>query len=266
MDFDRPLALGRTAKIYAWKDGWVLKVYEDWFGRGDIEYEARLAAAIHASGLAVPAVGQIIEVDGRLGLEYERVDGQEMLDQIRGRPLSMIHLARRLAELHAQLHSIQIDGIPAQRERLERKIRGSEHLAPEPKGAALAALSRLPDSSALCHGDFHPKNILVTPNREVVIDWIDATRGNPLADLARSSVIYLGEAARLGWRGLPLRFLNAIYLRRYFQVRPGRREEFKAWFPTVAAARTSENIEPINAWLVQQAGELLKQDEGHLRS
>jgi aminoglycoside phosphotransferase (APT) family kinase protein len=260
MDLDKPLAIGRTAKIYAWKEGWVLKVYEDWFGRGDIEYEARLAAAIRASGLPIPAVGEILEVDGRLGLEYERVDGEEMLDLLSRRPLGMIHFARRLAELHVELHAIEIDGLPAQRERLERKIRASAHLTAALKQAALTALARLPDGSVLCHGDFHPKNVLVTPTGEIVIDWIDAASGNPLADVARSSVIYLGEAARLGRRGLLLRFLNAIYLRHYFELRPDAREEFRAWLPIIAAARTSENIEPINAWLVKKASVLLKRN------
>jgi uncharacterized protein (TIGR02172 family) len=252
-----PLGIGRTAKIYAWKDGWVLKVYEDWFERGDIEYEARLARAVHASGLPVPAAGEIVEVDDRVGLEYERVEGEEMLSLMGRQPLRIIHFSRRLAELHAELHGITIEGVPAQRGRLERKIGQSRALTPELKQAALAALARLPDGTSLCHGDFHPKNVIVTLNGDVIIDWIDATCGNPLADLARSSVIFLGEAARLGPQGLPIRIMHAVYLRRYWQLRPGGEEEFRAWFPVVAAARTSENIEPIQGWLVRQAGALL---------
>lgn len=259
MDLGKPIAVGRTASVYPWRDGWVLKVFEDWMGRAAVEYEAQLARAVHATGLPVPAAGEIIEVDGHLGLEYQRVNGENMLELIERQPLSGFRLARRLGELHAELHAIEVEGLPRLRDRLQRKINHSQHLTPELKEAALGALGRLPDAASVCHGDFHPGNVLVASPREVVIDWIDASTGSPLADLARSSVIFLGEAARLGWAGLATRIMHAIYLRRYFQLRPGGRDEHKQWFPVVAAARTSENISPLNAWLVKQASVLLRQ-------
>lgn len=44
-----------------------------------MEYEARVARAIHAAGVASPAAGDIVEVDGRRGLIYERLEGPSML-------------------------------------------------------------------------------------------------------------------------------------------------------------------------------------------
>ena len=69
------MALGRTAEIYPWTEGWVLKLFYEWFPRDGAAYEARIARAVHAAGLPVPAAGNLVEVEGRMGLEYERVDG-----------------------------------------------------------------------------------------------------------------------------------------------------------------------------------------------
>jgi len=123
--------------------------------------------------------------------------------------------------------------------------------------AFLEKLSGLPDGSSICHGDFHPGNILLASNRVVVIDWIDASRGNPLADVARTSIIFLGAAASSQIRNYPMkifiRLFHAVYLRCYFQLQPGGEAEYYRWLPIVAAARLSENIPDLEQWLVQRA-------------
>lgn len=129
------------------------------------------------------------------------------------------------------------------------------------KTDVLAALSVLPDGRQICHGDFHPGNILLTPGRAVVIDWIDVSRGNPLADVARTTIIALGAAASSQVPNTALkvivRLFHSIYLHRYFQLRPGGEEEYRRWLPVVAAARLSENIPELERWLMHQAEKVL---------
>ena len=74
----KPIALGRTAEIYAWEEGQVLKLFHDWLSANRVEYEAQISRAVHTSGLPVPAVGEVVEINGRLGLIYERVVGPSM--------------------------------------------------------------------------------------------------------------------------------------------------------------------------------------------
>lgn len=77
-DLGQPIAFGRTAEIYAWQEGQVLKLFHSGFALEDIEQEARIAGAMHASGLPVPSVGEIVRVNGRNGLVYQRVEGESM--------------------------------------------------------------------------------------------------------------------------------------------------------------------------------------------
>ena len=63
-----PIAYGRTAEIYKWQNEQVLKLFHDWFGMDAIQYEQRINQAVYASGLPVPAVGEIIRVNDGNGL------------------------------------------------------------------------------------------------------------------------------------------------------------------------------------------------------
>ena len=60
IDLGQPISYGRTAEIYPWNQGEVLKLFYDWFKLENIEKEAWIAQAVHSSGLPVPAVGEII--------------------------------------------------------------------------------------------------------------------------------------------------------------------------------------------------------------
>ena len=69
-----------------------------------------------------------------------------------------------------------------------------------------------------------------------IIDWAGATHGHPLADVARTSVLF--ERAQLppstAWHvrtmmKLGRKLLHGIYLRRYVAVRGGTLEEIEFW-------------------------------------
>lgn len=242
-----PIALGRTAEIYAWEEDQILKLFRHWFPADGVEYEGRIARMVHAVGLPVPAVGEVVETNGRLGLIYERVEGSSMLETFKSEPWTLFRFARLLAELQADMHACTVPELPSQRQRLENKIQAAEMLAPDMQEAGLKALDKMPDGDRLCHGDFHPDNILMTAQGPVIIDWIDATRGNPLADVARTLLLLSlgapppGTSAR--WLLDAARhWFHTAYLKRYFQLRPSDQRQLTAWQPVIAAARLSENI------------------------
>ncbi|CAM4442637.1 hypothetical protein PAXY110619_15315 [Paenibacillus xylanexedens] len=48
----------------------------------------------------------------------------------------------------------------------------------------IAQLDQLPMKQQLCHGDPNPGNILLRDHDAIIIDWNNASTGNPEADLA----------------------------------------------------------------------------------
>jgi uncharacterized protein (TIGR02172 family) len=271
-DLGQPIAYGRTAEIYAWHQTQVLKLFYPWFGLENIENEARINRAIHASGLPTPAVGEIIHLNDRYGLEYERVYGASMWKMFQHKPWRVLQYSRRQAELHASVHAIRIQTqLPSQREILENNIRHAEALSAQLQKKALAALKAMPGGDRLCHGDFWPGNILVTAQREFIIDWIHAAYGNPLADLARTTNLVLGfigtsqvkrpflsygssktGAIKNSLLQVFCRTIYPVYLNYYFTLCPGDRNEYLRWLPIIAAARLSDNIPELEHMLISQ--------------
>jgi uncharacterized protein (TIGR02172 family) len=247
MALSAPIAIGFTAEIFTWKDGQVLKLFNAGISRNTVEHEANLTRIVHATGLPVPAVGEIVEMDGRFGLELERVDGISMRDALTQNLWRFPTIARQLAKLHVDMHQCRVPELPSLGERLARKINRAEKLPENVRQAALKALERLPEDDRLCHGDFHPGNILLTQHGPVIIDWIDASRGRPILDVARSSLLFGGgsipSSIPSAWiiRILQDSFYR-IYRRRYFQLNPVDQQELERWIPVVAAGRLDENI------------------------
>ena len=246
-----------TGNLYAWGEGQVLKLYGDDAPADWVEHIGRIERALYKAGLPVPAVGEIIEIDGHLGQVYERIEGSPMAEDLLGMPEvdldRVVRLAHVFAQVHAEIHACgNIPELPSQRLLLATVIRRIAVLPPDLKAATLKALDEMPEGDRLCHGDFHPYNVLMSPRGPIVIDWNNAHIGNPLEDVARSTLILSGvPVSQPSYQSLIEQF-NQAYLERYFELRPGDQEQLVAWGPIVAAVRLSDNIPEIQEWLLEQ--------------
>jgi hypothetical protein len=89
----RLLGKGRTAEIYAWSDGQILKLFHDFVPEGWIQHEAHVGRVVMEAGLNTPNIGSLIKLDGRRGLLYERVNGPTMLSIVTKQPWRLFELA-----------------------------------------------------------------------------------------------------------------------------------------------------------------------------
>ena len=228
---------GLTSEVFSWGDDHVLKLFLPWVASATIEREFGVTQAICASGVPTPAAIEILQVGERRGIVFERIRGMSLLKRVEGRPWMLFAGARQLAELHARIHACAApDQLPTQRGQLERWIDEADDFTHEQKERARRHVSKLPAAACLCHGDFHPDNILLTESGPKIIDWSAATRGHPLADVARTSVLF--ESANLPPTSpvhirflmkIARRMLHSAYLKRYLQLSPAALEEIEFW-------------------------------------
>jgi Ser/Thr protein kinase RdoA (MazF antagonist) len=243
-----PLAVGRTAEIYPWGENQVLKLFRAGLPEGMAEKEAESGRIVAEARVGAPPVGDVVTVDGRRGIVYGRLDGESMLQRIKRRPWRYAELARKLGRLHARMHRVERPQLPPVREYLRRDIEWTGELTPQLRAAVLARLDTLPEGRAVCHGDFHPDNVILTRTGPVIIDWMTAGHGNPDADVART-VLMLRQGEPLDANALQRKLIGLLrqqllagYLRAYRAVRPCADENIEAWLPVIAAARLSEGI------------------------
>lgn len=243
------LGQGRTAEVFAWGDFQVLKLFFTTWPVDWIHQEARVARVVHEEGLASPAAGEIVELEGRLGIVYERVDGPSMLEDVLRHPWRLLSAAHQFADLHLSMHRHTLEDLPSGRELLTKLLRAAPRLTDEVRERLLEKLEQLPDSNTICHGDFHPDNILMTRRGPIVIDWMSVTRGHPLADVAGTSLLFrvvdvpstMGALTR-GLIEIVRRVFLSLYLRRYFKYSPHRREQMDDWIPPMAAVYLGQGL------------------------
>jgi aminoglycoside phosphotransferase (APT) family kinase protein len=175
--------------VFAWGRDAVAKVPFASTPEAWIHFEALYTAAVCNSGAPAPRLLGIETINGRAASIYERVHGRSMWEHMLERPDQVPAHTRSLAELQAHVFSLVPPvTLPALRDRLTCKIRrASARVDP----ALVAALELVRSSSAfrLCHGDLHPGNVIISGTGPVLIDWFDAARGDPLADIARTALL-----------------------------------------------------------------------------
>jgi hypothetical protein len=252
----KPFAFGRTAEVYDWGRQHILKLYYDWCPPQWVENESKVVHAVVAAGIPTPAAKEIIEIKGRRGIVYERMTGISMLQDMNARPWMIFRHARALAELHVQVNQLSVPGLYSFKNGMEDALRNALHLSDDLRASLLDLLPALPDGDKLCHGDFHPGNVMLTPQGPVVIDWMTASIGNPWADFTRTSLLLtIGPKAAGNLLSPPMRMFIHIFYRTYVQhyltILPDRQHERKQWIPLVAAARLNERIERETQALVE---------------
>jgi len=249
-----PIGRGRTADVFPWAGDRVVKLFHRRIRTADIERERRNQDAAHGLGLAVPRVGEIVEVEGRGGLVMERVDGPSMMTAIERGGAPLDELAVQLADLQASLHrGVVSRDLPDQGEEFRLRLTHSRDLEADERDDLLGRLAGLPRGDRLCHGDFHPGNVLLSDGGAVIIDWIAATRGSPAADVARTILLFRGhidnsdgpEDARAAmWR------FHDAYLARSLAAGGLTWSAVEPWLPVLAGVRISENVPEFREWLL----------------
>jgi aminoglycoside phosphotransferase (APT) family kinase protein len=243
------LARGSRSAVFAWGRGAVAKVPFTSTPDRWIHFEARYTAAVHDAGAPAPRLLGIETVNRRAASIYERVDGRSMWDHMLGHPGDVRALTRSLAELQIHLFTLVPPvSVPALQDRLTCKIRRASRLV-DPALAAALALIPSDRSSRLCHGDLHPGNVIMSARGPILIDWFDVARGNPLGDIARSSLLMWARAHGTdGPRHLPgsdprlLELVHDSYVDAITLLDAPDPTELRRWEAVAAVARVAEGV------------------------
>lgn len=244
------LGEGRGAAVFRWDGASAVKVAHQEDARSWCRAEAEAMQAAEATGVPMARLIGTVELEGRPGIIMELLDGPDQLTLLSRKPWRVWSVGCTLGRLHARLHSVPAGtSLPSLKDAVRNSIEESPLVPDDVKHIARVALDRLPDGDFVCHGDFHPGNIIETARGPRVIDWPGTTRGDRHADLARTSVLFSGTD--VGAKPpLVLRVLNRAgrrivwlgYTRTYRRLRPYRQKDVDAWIPVAAAHRLTDEI------------------------
>jgi aminoglycoside phosphotransferase (APT) family kinase protein len=240
------IARGGQADIYDFGNGKVLRVPRRPQDYDRIRYEYTVYSLLSDSDINAPKAYELVEVSKAPAIIMERISGISMMDQIKKRPFLIKRKAVQLAKMHVGILKQTANvSMTLGKEKAKFCINGSQNLTEEVKGKLLDALEHLPDGNYLCHGDFHPGNILNSDGKDYIIDWSGASRGDGISDIAHTYLL-LTVVPRVPHVGFLMHALQkqlgkvmaGVYLRTIRKTISLNLAVFSRWVLIMAAERT----------------------------
>lgn len=231
MNLGKLVAQGNTAQIYL-KDQVVVKLFNEWISESYRNYEAEKQINLFTQGIRVPEIYELTKINGKQAIIMEYIEGPTLGVLYQQSTCSMNDLIEMSIDVQLSLHNTKVDSIESMPEKLSRQIKDAPHLQDKEKDILIKQLHKMKYEQRLCHGDFHLFNIIQSKDGQVVIDWVDATSGDPRADVYRTYLLYLQHSESMA----------DLYLQQYCQKSELEREEIMQWAPIIAGARLSENV------------------------
>ena len=120
------------------------------------------------------------------------------------------------------------------KEKFTRKLENATNIDENTKYELLQRLQGMKNHQKLCHGDYHPSNVIVKEDGTIyVIDWAHVTQGNASADAARTYLLFSIDKQE----ELAEKYLNL------FASKSGiEKSHIQRWIPIVAATQMTKNI------------------------
>lgn len=223
--YGEQIGAGMAAVIYA-RDGIVAKVFRDTKLPSEAFQEAYAMSVINELKVPAPKVYGVETFHNRTVLLMDQLKGISLLDVMLKDRNKAPECMDTIVRLQVEMHKMLLLGYTALKSKQKAMIIGSPGLSPEEKEKLLGMLDKLPDGNNLCHGDFHGGNILCEGDSCLIIDWVEASSGDPAADACRSYMDYF-----IGGYGF-----EELYLEKYCSATGRSRDEILAWLPVIAGA------------------------------
>ncbi|MDH4421843.1 MULTISPECIES: aminoglycoside phosphotransferase family protein [Bacillus] len=237
MNLGNPIARGNTAEIYLYDDK-VVKLFKEYLPDTEAINEAKKQKYTYSCGLPVPNVFEVTKIQDRQAIIMEYVKGDNIGDLLLSNLNEAEHYIGLCVNEQKKIHAIRVntDEMESMRERLECQIKSVHNLDEKQKENILKKLDSIKFEPRLCHGDFHPYNLMLSNDNVKIIDWVDASLGDIRADVFRTYLLYAQASVELA----------EMYLHIYCRNTDLSRNEIFQWAPIIIAARFSEKVSPEN--------------------
>ncbi|MFA9560335.1 phosphotransferase [Evansella sp. AB-rgal1] len=195
MKLGKKIGDGGCSEVFELEKNKIIKLAKPNTSHSSMEREYQNSCLAWEAGLKVPKPYQIVEWNNRSGIIFEKVEGESLYTKFIKTFTKLVgelnlentdqNSLSITAHVLSQIHATPISGLPSQRSILKYSIlHGGNYLSSEEKQYVIDLLDKIPEKFQLCHGDPNPGNIIICDGKPVIIDWMEASIGNPEADIA----------------------------------------------------------------------------------
>lgn len=220
-------------EVYKCEEG-IVKIFEKSHPKSDVLNEALNTARVEETGLEIPKVKSVTEIDGKWALIIEHKAGTTLEEMMKMDPENMTKYMDDFVDLQLQIHSKKAPLLNKLKDKLTRQINGLKELDATARYDLLTRLESMPKHNKVCHGDFNPSNVIVGKNGKMtVVDWAHATQGNASADAAMTYLLF----------ALKNQETADLYMNTFCKKSDTAKQYVQQWLPIVAAAQLTKDNE-----------------------
>ena len=240
MEIEKILIERTNKRIY--KSGkFVVKEFDSDFSKSDILNEALNQARVEETGLKIPQLEEVKKIDGKWAIVLDYIEGKTLAEIIENDRKNLEMYMEKFVDIQIEIHSKRSPLINKLKDKMSRKI-DETNLDATTRYELHTRLEGMPKHNKVCHGDFNPSNIIITPAGDYyVLDWSHATQGNASADVARTYLLFSlkgdKEAAEM-------------YLNMFCKKTDTAKQYVQQWLPIVAASQSVKGNEEEREFLL----------------
>lgn len=226
MKLENVIAERNNKTIY--RDGDIkIKVFEESYAKSDVLKEALNQANVEETGLNIPKIISVETVEGKWAIVSEYIEGKTVAQLMEENPDKLDEYIELMVNLHIEVLSKPCKIMNRLNDKLTSKIMSSK-LDAITRFNLHRRITQMPKRSKICHGDFTPANVAITPEGKVyILDWSHAAQGNASADVIKTCLLL-----RLSGNGE----IAKKYFDLYVEKSGVDKDYIVKWFPIVAAA------------------------------
>ena len=228
-------------QLFVSDEGFV-KVFGDEYTKAGILNEALNQARVEETDQNIP---KIEVVDGKWAIVMDYISGTTLSELMKANPEKEDEYLELFVDLQRTVLSKRVPMLNKLKDKMNARISAAK-LDATTRYDLHTRLDSLPKHYNLCHGDFHPSNIIITSDgTPYIIDWAHATQGNASADVATTYLLFYLDGKEA---------LAEKYLHLYCKKSDTAIQYVQKWIPIVAASRLTKAKENEDAFLRRWIG------------
>jgi len=233
MKLDKIIAKRKNKTVY--RDGdRCIKVFDEMYLKADVLNEALNQARVEQTGLNIPKVLEVTMIDGKWAIVSEFIEGKTLALLMEENPEKKEEYIELLVDIQISIHRENCPQLNKLKDKMNSKISQTSFDATT-RYDLHTRLEGMPKHKKVCHGDFRPSNIIITPEgKPYVIDWAHVTQGNASADVARTYLIFCLMGDKEG---------AEYYLNTFCRKSDTAKQYVQKWMPIVAASQSVKGNE-----------------------
>lgn len=211
-----------------------IKVFDTEFSKADVLCEALNQARVEDTGLRINKIKEVTMIEGKWAIISDFIEGKTLATLMAETPEKKNEYLELFVDLQLHVHSKTSHRLTKLKDKMSGKIDIAD-LDPTTKYELHTRLEGMPKHKKLCHGDFNPSNIIISPDgTPYILDWAHATQGNASADAARTYLLFCLQNDIEGAKK---------YLDIFSRKSNTAKQYIQKWMPIVAASQSVKGNE-----------------------